>query len=251
MSSTGADPFLTLLLHPGTWVVLLVVWLWFWHNSRTTPYIHPKFDKKRNRPGDYVADGSTATSKMEMRVRNTIIAAGYRPLRQGTGLIIPGKDASGSLRRFTPDIIIHHPKKVIVEVDPLFWHGSEGPHKIYEDMERNKFYSMLGFAVVRVRIGWKGNPHARLSKYDMVTEQGDFYPDKHATELYAAIRRARPLHRKYWDKEMAKLLPSYEAHKNSRGQTRQQSPQQAYPPPNPGYGYEYGYGQPPYPGQGW
>lgn len=227
-SSSSPDPILTLVLHPLTWLFLLMVWMWVWHRSRNTPYIHAKFDKKRHRPGDYVADGSKATSQMEMRVRSVIVAAGYRPLRQSTGLVIGGRDAAGARRKLTPDIILHTPRKVIVEVDPRFWHGDEGPHKIYEDMERNKQYAALGFAVVRVRIGWHGDPYARLSPNDMVTEQADFYPHKHATELYNRIRKAKVLHHKYWDRELEKLRPSHEMYKQSKGQSRGRGPQQGF-----------------------
>lgn len=231
------DPLMSLILHPATWLVALVAWIAWWWQSRRNPYIFTKFDRKRNAPGDLTADGSAASSKDEMRVRNTIRAAGYRPLPQGTGLVVAGRDANGNRRRLTPDIIIVRPRKIIVESDPLHWHGKEGPHKIYEDIERNKQYSALGYAVIRVRTGWEGQPYARLGKFDVVTKEAEFYPSRHATALARSLRQAKPMPTKYWDAVLSRLKPFHDQH----GAMKKMGLDQ---PPQPGYGPMGGYGAP-------
>lgn len=258
------DPTVSVILHPLTWVILLCLWFVWWWFGRKFPYIHPKYDKSKCPPGTYFADGSTKTSGTEKRVRDAIAAAGYRPLPLGTGLVVAGRDAHQNRRKLTPDIILHSPRKVIVEVDPRFWHGEEGLHKVYDDIERNKQYTALGFAVVRVRIGWEGQVYSRLGRYDVVTKENDFHPAQHSSPVAKAIRSARKVPVSYWDRQLAKLTPFHEHNKaegKNRGQTApQQQPLGGYMPTQMPGQYPGGWagqypGQPPgmmpgqYPGQ--
>lgn len=246
MESLTNDPVLALIMHPGLWATLLVIWILWAIYSRRNPYVHPRYDKRRNVPGDLVADGSAATSKTENRVRETIRAAGFHVLAQGTGLVVAGRDAHGHRRKFTPDIIVYRPKKMIVEVDPHFWHGREGDHKIYEDIERNKQYNALGYPVVRVRLGWAGHQYQQLGPYDVITPESDYFPAKNARDIIRAMRKAQVRPARYWDSILDRLQPVHDQYKQSRSAERQKpqpDPYQQYPPQMPGQypGYPPGF----------
>lgn len=234
MDSLTNDPVVALIMHPGLWLTLLVIWILWAIYSRRHPHISPRYDKKRNAPGDLVADGSSATSKTELRVRKTIAAAGYHMLAQGTGLVVASRDAHGHRRKFTPDIMIYRPKKLIVEVDPHFWHGREGDHKIFEDIERNKQYNALGYPVVRVRLGWAGHQYQQLGPFDVITPESDYYPAKNARDIIKAIRKAEVRPARYWDSILDRLRPVHEQHKQDRSAARQQPDPYQQPTQMPG-----------------
>lgn len=177
-------------MHPAVPSALLVVWVVVWWNSRKHPPLLPSMDRQRARPGDISRGGSTATSKLEGRVRRSIEAAGFRTYPQGT-LLCVGRDSAGKNRFFTPDILVRKPFAV-VEVDPAHWHGS--PEKVAEDVMRNRFYASVGLKVVRVRIGGT----QALSPNDVVIRGEDFQPDRHGAQLVRAVGSARRLPPSYW-----------------------------------------------------
>lgn len=179
-----------LLLKPAFWTILLAVWIIVWYRERRCPPVAKKFNPKTAKPGDLFADGSTATSKTENRVRGVIEAAGYRLYPASTRVYTP-RDGAGKQHKYTPDILLKKPK-MIVEVDPHFWHGDAS--KIAHDIDRNRMYAKLGYTIVRVRIGGT----KALSPNDVVFPQGDFYPVRDADDLLKAIRRAKYIHPKQW-----------------------------------------------------
>lgn len=209
---------LQLLLHPATWVVALILWL-----LARTPSTAPKrykYDVSLP-PGTFTTSGSGKTSKTEYKVRDFIKKSGWRTMDQGTGLVVPSRDAKGNRRHFTPDIIIYGPgkKTIIVEVDPHYHHGAEGLHKVYEDVERNVEYSKLGFAVVRLRIDFDNKPaegFARLSPNDVVVTQSEFTNGTYRHLLRGAIKRAKPLSPHTWDDQLQNLRP-YHLHAKRGG----------------------------------
>ena len=180
------------LLHPAVPLALLVLWGTVWWAQRNTPPVLPRMDRQRARPGDLAADGSTATSKTEQRVRQVIENAGYRTYPQGT-LMCMGRDSAGKNRFFTPDILVRKPFSV-VEVDPERWHGT--PERVAEDLMRNRFYASRGLRVVRVRIAGT----QPLSPNDVVIADADFIPERHGAALLRALRGARMLPPRYWDR---------------------------------------------------
>ena len=203
-----------ILLSPWLWVILLGLWLWWWWTGRSRPHIHRKYDSKykhRFKAGDLFADGSTATSKTEKRVLESLHRHGYRTLPSSTRILIPevatrpdgeSQGKKGATRMFTPDIMLLN-KKVIVEVDPIHWHGGE--ERIIHDLERNMGYSALGYAVVRVRIGWADQPYSRLGPFDVVTHEQDYDADRHAARVIKQVSKAKPLNPQFWAREHARL----------------------------------------------
>lgn len=179
------------LLQPALWWILFAVWVFVWFRERQAPPVSKKFNPKTARPGDLFADGSLATSKTEKRVRSAIESAGYRLYPASTRVYTP-RDADGKRHKYTPDILLKKPK-MIVEVDPHFWHGD--PDKIAHDIDRNKMYAKLGYTIVRVRIGGT----KALSPNDVVFPQGDFYPVRDANSLLKAIRRAKYMPPQSWN----------------------------------------------------
>lgn len=179
-----------LLLHPAIPTVLLVLWVMLWWSHRKTPPLLPAMDRDRARPGDVSRGGSTATSKLEMRVRRCVESAGYPTYPQGT-LLCVGTDNAGRKRFFTPDILVRKPFAVI-EVDPAHWHGT--PEKVAEDIMRNRFYAAVGLRIVRVRIaGTKA-----LGPNDVVIPDSDFHPDQHGPRVVKALGSAKMVPATYW-----------------------------------------------------
>ncbi len=178
------------LLHPAVPSALLVAWTVMWWSHRKSPPLLPAMDRHRARPGDISRGGSTATSKLEARVRGTIEAAGYRTYPQGT-LLCVGRDSAGKNRFFTPDILVRKPFAV-VEVDPAHWHGT--PEKVAEDIMRNRFYASVGLKVVRVRIAGT----EALSPNDVVIRESDFQAERHGPKVVRALGSAKMLPPSYW-----------------------------------------------------
>lgn len=181
------------LLHPAVPSALLALWTVVWWNQRKHPPLLPSMDRQRARPGDISLGGSTATSKLEKRVRDSIESAGYPTYPQGT-LLCVGRDSSGKNRFFTPDILVRRPYAV-VEVDPAHWHGA--PDKIAEDMMRNRFYASVGLKVVRVRIGGA----RALGPNDVVISDDDFCTDRHGPRVVRALGSAKMLPASYWNRD--------------------------------------------------
>ena len=181
-----------LLLHPVIPLALLVVWATVWWNHRKNPPLLPEMDRHRARPGDVALGGSAASSKLEMRVRSCIEAAGYPTYPQGT-LLCVGRDSSGKNRFFTPDILVRKPYAA-VEVDPEHWHGS--PSAVAEDIMRNRFYAAVGLRVVRVRIAGV----EALGPNDVVIEEKDFRPERHGDRVLRALGSARLVPPAYWNR---------------------------------------------------
>lgn len=184
------DSLIDVLLNPALWWVALGVWVFIWFKQRSAPTVVGKFNKKTARPGDLFADGSTATSKTEQKVRDTIEKAGYRLYPPSTRVYTPS-DGDGKNHRYTPDIMLKKPK-LIVEVDPHFWHGDND--RIAHDIDRNRMYARMGYAIVRVRIAGT----LALSPNDVVLGQGDFEPARDGAALLRGIRRAKFLPPSYW-----------------------------------------------------
>lgn len=179
-----------LLLHPAVPSAFLMLWVVVWWNQRKSPPLMPEMDRNRARPGDISRGGSTATSKLEQRVRDCVEKAGYPTYPQGT-LLCVGRDSAGRNRFFTPDILVRKPYAVI-EVDPAHWHGS--PEKVAEDIMRNRFYAAVGLRVVRVRIdGTKA-----LGPNDVVISESDFHTDRHGPRVVRALGSARRVPPTYW-----------------------------------------------------
>lgn len=178
------------LLHPTLWWVLLTVWIVFRFRERNAPPVSAKFNLKTARPGDLFADGSSATSNTEKRVRKVIKDAGYRLYPPSVRVYTP-KDKGGKCHKYTPDIMLKKPK-MVVEVDPHFWHGD--PSKIAHDIDRNRMYARLGYIIVRVRIdGTKA-----LSPNDVVIAESDFDIVRHGPLLLSKIRKAKYLPPRTW-----------------------------------------------------
>lgn len=182
---------LELLLWPGLWWFFLALWVVVWVRSRVTPPVTKEFNRKTARSGDLFADGSSATSKTEMRVRWVIQKAGYRVYPQSTRLLTP-PDHSGKRHKYTPDVMLWKPK-MVVEVDPHFWHGDND--RIAHDLDRNRMYARLGYTVVRVRIAGT----EALSPNDVVITDSDFDIAKHGPAVVKAIRKAKYLPPRHWD----------------------------------------------------
>ncbi len=180
------------LLTPGLWWTLLAVWVISWLRFRSAPPITAKkLNSKTARPGDLFADGSTATSKTEQKVRAVIENAGYKLYPASTRIWTP-RDGQGKGHAYTPDIMLKKPK-MIVEVDPHHWHGD--PTKIAHDIDRNRMYARLGYKIVRVRIAGT----LQLSPNDVVIRENDFDPNRDGHRLLKAIRRAKSLNAKHWE----------------------------------------------------
>jgi len=185
------DTILELLLWPGFWWGMLVLWLVIWIRGIQKPPVSKKFHKPTAKTGDLFADGSTATSKLEARIRWTIKKSGYRVYPPSTRIYTP-PDHNGKRHKYTPDIILRKPK-LIVEVDPLFTH--RGEDKVNDDIARNRMYARMGYTVVRIRIGGA----RALSPNDVVILEGDYDIEKHGRMIIAGIRKARPLPARFWD----------------------------------------------------
>lgn len=181
---------LDVILHPAIWWLALVVWIVIWLRDRQYPPVHPKFDKRTARPGELFADGSTATSFTEKKVRKAIEDAGYKLYPPSTRIYTLA-DANGVRHKYTPDILLKKPK-MVVEVDPHFWHGDRD--KIAHDIDRNVMYARLGYTIVRVRIGGT----MALSPNDVVIADGDFNIEKHGPLLLKGIKRAKFYPPKVW-----------------------------------------------------
>lgn len=216
-------PLVAIVTRPWFWWALLALWIVWWYRKRKWPDIAPKYlGPNRHKPGTLVRGGSSATSGTEKRVLASLNAAGYRTLPSELYLIVPLADRHGKWRKFTPDILLADPK-VVVEVDPYRWHGEDGPHKIYDDVERNVGYSACGWAIVRVRIGWPADhPWRTIGKYDVVIEADDFYPAEHAELIRRAIAKAKPVKARSWDRQLAALRPYYDQHQQMQAAKRQQ-----------------------------
>lgn len=228
------------LLTPALWWVLLVVWVISWLRFRSSPPVTAKkLNSKTARPGDLFADGSTATSKTEQKVRAVIEKAGYKLYPPSTR-VWTHRDGDGKGHAYTPDIMLRKPK-MIVEVDPHHWHGDAS--KIAHDIDRNRAYARLGYRIVRVRIAGTLD----LSPNDIVIPQGDFDPHRDGEALLKAIRKAKMLSPKYWG-DARKLIERGNAagaaataeQRRAMGQQPgllpHQYPQQ-YPPQYPQQGY--------------
>lgn len=111
--------------------------------------------------GTVVQSKNPVTSKLEIDVREKLVAAGLS-VHKGRSAIQCGHEASrDNYPRITPDILISH-TKVCVEVDPKFIHE----FKEVEDRTRNELLTGAGWNVVRLRLG--GVP--ALGAYDVVAE---------------------------------------------------------------------------------
>lgn len=200
--STG-HPVADLLLNPALWWVLAVLWVGkAFHERHVTRPVAKEYDKRRGpRPGDLFADGSLATSKLEKGIRATIEEAGYRLYPPSTR-VYTHKDNEGENHLYTPDIMFKR-QKMVIEVDPKFWHGD--PHRVAHDIDRNRAYAKLGYTIVRVRIGGA----EALSPNDVVLDGPGFDPKrnpKDRTTLLKGIRRARYLPARAWS-DSRKYMP--------------------------------------------
>lgn len=186
------EPMSQFLLSPILWWILLALWVWWAVDSAAYPRVSKKFDKRTAKPGDLFTGGSTATSGTEKKVLETLHKAGYKTYPSSTWIWTP-KDANGVAHRYTPDIIVKKPK-MIVEVDPLHWHG--GFDRIKHDVDRNRMYAAMGYTILRVRIGGA----QALSPNDVVIPEGDFDPKAHSKKLLRAVRSAKRLPSRHWNK---------------------------------------------------
>lgn len=236
--STG-NGLVDLLLTPALWWVLLAVWVISWLRFRSSPPVTAKkLNTKTARPGDLFADGSTATSKTEQKVRGVIERAGYKLYPPSTRIWTP-RDGDGKGHAYTPDIMLRKPK-MIVEVDPHHWHGD--PKKIAHDIDRNRMYARLGYRIVRVRIAGT----LALSPNDMVVPEGDFDPQRDGPALLKAIRRAKMLNAKHWEDPRRYIDRGNAAGAAPTAEQRRAAGQQPgllpHQYPQQGYGQQ-GYGQ--------
>lgn len=179
------DMFFT-VFNPAIWAAAAVAWCIYVMVTHHAP------DKVREgkapplrvaEPGSLYSDGSTATSKLEMSIRNDLERKGFKFYPQGTALFT-FPDELGNKHKYTPDMICMT-RKVIVEVDPLYTHAG----KEADDARRSRLYQQLGYGVVRVRIG-KGM--YALGKYDVVLGHSDYRPHTDLRLIVTAIRRAKP-----------------------------------------------------------
>lgn len=212
-----------MILHPVLWWVLLAVWVAVWFKDRSAPPVTKKFNKKTARPGELFADGSTATSKTEKKVRKAIEDAGFRLYPASTRIYTPA-DAEGVRHKYTPDILLKKPK-MVVEVDPHFWHGDTD--KIAHDIDRNVMYSRMGYTIVRVRIGGT----QALSPNDVVIPAGDFDIERDGPLLLKGIKRAKFYPPRVWSDPKKYIEAQVKAGPN---EARRAAQQQGLPePPSP------------------
>jgi hypothetical protein len=206
----AADSFLVVLVtRPYLWWALVALRIWAYNRPGMKPPIASSYVKGVHGPGSLCHGGSTKTSKLEGRVRNSLSAAGFTVLPTSVQLIAPLADNHGNWRKFTPDImLLHNRKRVIVEVDPYHFHGQDDPGRIFHDVERNYAYSASGWAVVRVRIGWPPeNQWRQIGKYDVVIDADDFYPAEHADLVRRAVVRAQRVPASTWNRQLDALAP--------------------------------------------
>lgn len=176
---------LELILSPALWFIGLVAWAFTFTTSHTNVarVIDKKVPLAQAQPGQLYTGGSEATSKLEMRIRSDLKAAGFKLYPQGTALITY-PDENGNKHRYTPDIIVKKPK-VIVEVDPEFTHlGKE-----HDDERRGRLYQQLGYGVVRYRLG---KNLRRMGPYDVVRPYKDYNKKMDLKLLTSRIKRAKP-----------------------------------------------------------
>lgn len=209
-----------LLLQPALWWVLLAVWIVVWFRERSAPPVAAKFDPRTARPGDLFADGSSATSNTEKRVRKVIEDAGYRLYPPSVRIYTP-RDGDGKRHKYTPDILLRKPK-MIVEVDPHFWHGD--PSKIAHDIDRNRMYARLGYIIVRVRIAGT----QALSPNDVVISTSDFDIVRDGPLLLSKIRKAKYLPPRVWEDSRKYIDTPQATTKLTSEQQRAQQRQQRY-----------------------
>lgn len=210
------NPLLDLLLWPGFWWIMLVLWIVVWARGLKNPPVTARFHKPTARTGDLFADGSSATSKTEQRVRWTIKKAGYR-LYPGSTRIYTPPDHNGKRHKYTPDILFRKPK-MIVEVDPFHYHSGED--RIAHDIDRNRMYARLGYTVVRVRIAGT----RALSPNDVVILESDYNIDKHGLMVIKALRKAQYLPARFWDNPYGYLGPMSKASKRTLTRRRWSQP---------------------------
>lgn len=152
-----------IVLSPLVWVAVLCAW-WFVYklNETQSPRMFRKFDAKLNRVGDLIAEGTDKPSGEELALRRDLEAAGYRMVKQGSNLVVPGEYGREGVSSLGPDMIIYSyrdkPCKIIVEYDGAPFHGFKNPGQadldvICRDADRNQRFARAGYTVVRVRAG--------------------------------------------------------------------------------------------------
>lgn len=192
---------------PVVWVGLIFWWAWRRFNVGVQVLIEKTFHKSTAQPGQLFADGSTATSKTEMLVRNSLVRYGVRPARAGTA-VWTTPDHRGIPHKYTPDILVTA-GRLIIEVDPSYTHGKyvkvamptgetwvpQNYKKVADDLLRNQMYASLGYRVVRLRMGGA----QALGPNDVVVASSHYDPDSMTPELVKACRKAKYLPPQFWD----------------------------------------------------
>lgn len=129
--------------------------------------------------GAVVPSRNPATSKIEQKVRQRLLAAGVS-VEQGWAIQCGLDPFSGKFPVLTPDFIVKD-TRVCVEVDPLYTHG----RRVLHDVVRNALFTQVGWTVIRLRLG--GQPP--LGGYDVVTS-GESITEEVITALVAAVTDA-------------------------------------------------------------
>lgn len=195
---------MTLLELAGTpwfWLAALALWVGLRFAMQPSGVrVHPAESFSNLSPGQFAYGGSSATSETEKRIRVWLKeGAGFDVQKPQLALVSPLKlPGSDKYRKLTPDIVIKGGSGrgvTIVEVDPFYYHGEGAASRIYDDLERNAAYAMLGFHVVRIRLGWPDTepygPWANLKgSHNVIIDDSDFKPNRDAAILSKTIHRA-------------------------------------------------------------
>lgn len=235
----------TILLSPITWILVLLAWCikYLWSGEKTPP-IYRKFDRNRNKPGDFTADGTAKKSDAEDRVRRALERAGYSVMPQATALVVGPEYGEGDKpRKLTPDMIVYAfngaPCKMIVEYDGAPWHGFEqrgNPDMatVCRDCERNQRFAEVGYTVVRVRAGKNFfDPAPDIdgslvpTRYAVITPgndvciDDDYHDDKFRKQLLNAVSEAQYYPAKFWQRWVDGLFPYVERDRKRKAAERE------------------------------
>lgn len=219
-SFVESHTLLSILLSPLTWVFLIALYVLYRVLSHKD-IIADHYDKDVRdtyKDGQLFGNGSKATSQTESTYRDFLKNNGLPVLSNNTRWARKHKeyDDNGNVKKpgiamkvpgpgsglITPDIVVwfNDHRKVVVEVDPYFHHGRKD-QKYLDDLSRNIRYAQSGYAIVRLRIGFKNTSPTylqTLGEYDVIIgdkpEKNVYAPDmtdEEAREVLKAVRRAK------------------------------------------------------------